>query len=443
MRRERVDVAIVGAGVAGLAAARRLQDEGMQVRVLEARRRIGGRILTMHDPRVAAPIELGAEFLHGEAESLVKVARAARLQTYEVTGTHQRVRDGAIVPLPDYWKPIGEVLSRLGVSRRDESLEDALARKPGGRKLARARRMTLEFVEGFHAADASRVSARAVAQDNPAEDSESRRMGRFSGGYDQVPHALASGLDDVISLGAAVRAIEWRRRKAILLVRRDGGADERVLARAAIITVPIGVLSAPPDEPAHIAFDPVPAALERNAIRIGMGHVLRITLLLVDDFWSRVAHDSNEAARQGTFSFLHTAKEQIPIWWTQFPLRVPLLVGWVGGPRALRLTSLQSGEIRRLATQSLARATGASEQRVEGMVRDAWTHDWTQDPYSRGAYSYPLAGSQGAAKALSRPVEGTLFFAGEATDPNGENGTVHGAIDSGHAAAERVLRALA
>jgi monoamine oxidase len=71
-----------------------------------------------------------------------------------------------------------------------------------------------------------------------------------------------------------------------------------------------------------------------------------------------------------------------------------------------------------------------------------FTHDWSRDPFSRGAYSYPLVGGSDAAIALARPVRGTLFFAGEAADAEGRNGTVHGAIASGHRAAAQALRAL-
>jgi hypothetical protein len=122
---------------------------------------------------------LGAEFLHGEARAVAELARKARLVSYEVSGSHQRTRNGAIVPLRDFWGPIAQVLDRIGDSRRaDESLADALSRKPGGRTLAQARKLTFEFVEGFHAADASRVSVRAVAAASPTDDQQAKRMGR-------------------------------------------------------------------------------------------------------------------------------------------------------------------------------------------------------------------------------------------------------------------------
>jgi hypothetical protein len=77
---------------------------------------------------------------------------------------------------------------------------------------------------------------------------------------------------------------------------------------------------------------------------------------------------------------------------------------------------------------------------VEGYA--AWTHDWQNDPYSRGAYSYQIVGGATAPAALARPLEGTLFFAGEATETSGATGTVHGAIASGKRAAAQVLRVL-
>src|SRR4029077_8915467 len=74
--RKRVDVLVLGAGAAGLAAARDLSHAGLRVTVIEARPRVGGRILTLHDPRSPVPIELGAEFIHGEAAETLPLAQA-------------------------------------------------------------------------------------------------------------------------------------------------------------------------------------------------------------------------------------------------------------------------------------------------------------------------------------------------------------------------------
>jgi monoamine oxidase len=95
------------------------------------------------------------------------------------------------------------------------------------------------------------------------------------------------------------------------------------------------------------------------------------------------------------------------------------------------------------AVTALAKNFGVTRRRVESQLEGAWTHDWDCDPYSRGAYSYSLVGGSKAAAQFARPIENTIWFAGEAADAEGRNGTVHGAIGSGRAAARSVARALA
>ncbi len=102
--RKRVDVLVLGAGAAGLAAARDLSQAGLRVTVIEARPRIGGRILTRHDPRVPVPLELGAEFVHGEAPETFAIARAAGLGVLEIPDLHESVAGGRFKPMPDFWE---------------------------------------------------------------------------------------------------------------------------------------------------------------------------------------------------------------------------------------------------------------------------------------------------------------------------------------------------
>jgi monoamine oxidase len=79
------------------------------------------------------------------------------------------------------------------------------------------------------------------------------------------------------------------------------------------------------------------------------------------------------------------------------------------------------------------------EQQIEDLTESAAYHDWQTDPFARGAYSYVKAGGDSAQAGLAAPLEQTLFFAGEATDVSGYHGTVHGAIASGHRAAQEIL----
>src|SRR5688500_2149052 len=154
------DVAVVGAGAAGLAAARDLHAAGYSVLLLEARHRVGGRVFTRRPRRSVLPIELGAEFLHGRADEVTQVARAADLPVLEVEGLRVDSGGARWRRLDDFWDRLDTVMRRLPDRREaDLSFSDFLAGQPGGRSLARNRRLARAFVEGFHAADVGRISA--------------------------------------------------------------------------------------------------------------------------------------------------------------------------------------------------------------------------------------------------------------------------------------------
>jgi monoamine oxidase len=120
----------------------------------------------------------------------------------------------------------------------------------------------------------------------------------------------------------------------------------------------------------------------------------------------------------------------------------PLAVAWCGGPRAAAIARRGPGAVQSTALAELAAALGLPRRAVTSRLAATWMHDWEQDRYARGAYSYARVGGAGAARSLSRPVDGTLFFAGEATDTTGHTGTVEGALTSGLRAARQIRRAL-
>jgi monoamine oxidase len=130
------------------------------------------------------------------------------------------------------------------------------------------------------------------------------------------------------------------------------------------------------------------------------------------------------------------------VWWTLRALRAPLLVAWVGGTRGHALAELDAHHQEAVFVASLATVFGVDEARVRRELVAVHTHDWTRDPYARGAYSFARVGGAHAAQALARPLAETLFFAGEATASGGNTGTVHGALESGQRAAREVVAAL-
>jgi len=116
-------------------------------------------------------------------------------------------------------------------------------------------------------------------------------------------------------------------------------------------------------------------------------------------------------------------------------MRAPLLTAWAGGPKAQRLTGSSP---RRLLDAALASVESIFGRGARAMLQAACVKDWMQDPYSRGAYSYVLVGGMGAREQLAAPLDGAVFFAGEATESE-EPGTVAGALRSGVRAAREAL----
>jgi len=158
-----------------------------------------------------------------------------------------------------------------------------------------------------------------------------------------------------------------------------------------------------------------------------MGHVDRLTFRFREPFW-----EENETFRKA--AFLISNDSPFMTWWTSYPVIAPILTAWSAGSRA---EALGDRGTQALADQALASLARMLRRRIP-TPEALYFHDWQADSFARGAYSYVPAGA--TRTALSRPVEGTLFFAGEAASRTGRGGTVDGAIESGTRAAETILR---
>jgi monoamine oxidase len=411
----------------------------LRVLVLEARDRIGGRVYTQRDARSILPIELGAEFLHGDAPEVREIADAAGLTEVEISGVRWTAAHGRFTRTDDYWTRLDRVLGQADPKREpDRPLSALLAERPGGHRFAEDRTLAREFVEGFHAAEVDRISERAIAEGgNPAAEPESQRMARIITGYDAVPNWLASPVAARIHLGSVARAVEWSPGRVTV---HTGGAREGVVrARAAVVTVPVSLLHAGTRGRGAIRFTPEVDAIREAAAGVAMGQVQRVGVLLDSPLVELLSDRRRRELQDATFFMAR--RVDVPVWWTSFPVRSGLVVGWSGGPAAIALARAPR-EIAPRAIASLADTMGLDRRTLRRHVVATFHHDWCADPFARGAYSYALVGGSNAAATLSRPVRHTLFFAGEATDAEGRTGTVHGAIATGHRAAAQVTRAL-
>jgi monoamine oxidase len=121
------------------------------------------------------------------------------------------------------------------------------------------------------------------------------------------------------------------------------------------------------------------------------------------------------------------------------PVHEPIIIGWAPFQCAERLSGRDRSFVVDRGLKTLSGLLAVSLPNLEEGLEGAYFHDWQCDPYSRGAYSYGMVGADGAQEVLAKPVDGILFFAGEATASPGSNGTVHGAIASGYRAAREIL----
>jgi monoamine oxidase len=428
------DVVIIGAGVAGLAAGRLLARAGRRVAIIEARDRVGGRIHTRHlAPSI--PIELGAEFIHGEPPALWALIREANLSTFEIEGSELKYEGGRRTARDDLPSHAHHVLENMTewLARQPEAtdmtFDQYLRSSPTEPDAADA---AARYVEGFNAADRRRIGIASLAKQQRAEDAiEGDRLFRVAAGYGAVPEFLASEFaraGGTLELEASAQRIDWSRGSVAVLVRTARGPDLRIHARRALITVPLGVLQA-----GSIRFEPPPTEILRQADRLAMGAAMRVVLVFGTKFWPE------------NMSFLFTPSEVPPTWWTPMPNGAPTLTGWAGGPKAAAMGRLggsegNTGAVLTTCLSTLAKVFNRPRSDLEGLLSSWHTHDWLADPYAGGAYSYVPAGALDAPERMTRPVEDTLYFAGEHTDVNGQWGTVHAALQSGTLAAERLLR---
>ena len=402
------DVIIIGAGAAGLACARDLSGCGKRVCVLEARDRAGGRIDTRRIDGLPLPIELGAEFIHGESETTFAIVDAASLAAYQLPDTHCWSVNGKHTPIADFWTTLAKVRRPIARLRHDVSFDEYLR----ARKLTpRVREMAWNFVEGYHAAHADRISARVLAAADD-ELNESPKQFRIQNGYSAVIDALALHAGE-LRLGTTVTDVRWSKNEVIV--------NEAFRAKKLVITIPIGVWKS-----GTIRFDPPLAEKERVLTKLDAGHVVKMIFRFREPFWD------------ATLNFLHSNDRLVPTWWTAAPMRAPILTGWSGGHAADALLAENTSSRVDRALDAMAKAFAKKRKALEDNLITTYTHDWQADTFSRGAYSYALVNGNHAHRALGKPIDNTLFFAGEATSSD-QTGTGAGAIESGYRAANEVL----
>jgi monoamine oxidase len=427
------DVIVIGAGVAGLHAAALLGHVGKSIALLEGRDRIGGRIETIRAKGWPVPIELGAEFIHGGNKALRNFMRRHRVAKHPLKEQHWLVEGGLRREMPDVWDRIDGVMKRIG-PRYWKSFGQWLMEK-GGRVNTVDRILAETFVKGFQGAPPRQMSAHSLYEATKHEEEQAR----VDGSYGSLVEAIETQLSHKcvrLVLECVVDCVDWKRGRASV-----HAGNQVFHARAVLVTVPLGVLQARKGEAGRIRFSPALSQREQFWRKLAVGHATRVILRMRSDVWRRAVIPKELRAGSGeAFGFLHSDEHFFPVWWSEAPQ--PVLVGWTGGPAAVKLAGKSPKIVFEQARTTLAKLLACSESALARLIVDWRTHDWTSDPLSRGAYSFSMAGLEHAPRLIARPIAHTLFFAGEATADALELGTVHGAFASGDRAASEIAEAL-
>jgi len=423
-RRAPAHVVVVGAGIAGLGAARALADAGIQVTVIEARNRLGGRILT--DRSLGFPIDLGAAWIHGiENNPVADLALKAKLPTF--------VTDYGSFAIYDSGKPLSndvatevdaafaalweDVLRAKEAAQTRDTLEPAFlaAVKNTGFEGARKRALEATIASAVETEAGANLSALGLAafDEDVAFEGDDWLLPQ---GYAAIVDGLAQGI--TVRLNEPVKSIAYDDKGVAVTT-----GTSLIRADKVVVTIPLGVL-----KKGGVTFIPTLPEATRKAIQqLNMGILNKVAMIYDQRFWPEETHSFLQAKENRS--------EVIEFFNFDGVVGRPVLVALLGGKLGRELESIGPKAVQDLVTNELRAMFGTSVTTPKRFVGTRWLGD----PWSRGSYSLvPPGATMEAYDALSVPVADRVYLAGEHTHRKHPS-TVHGALLSGRRAAAQVL----
>jgi monoamine oxidase len=416
-------IIIIGAGAAGLMAARELSQKGKKVLILEARQRTGGRIHSLEENNFGYSPETGAEFIHGDLPFTKALIKESGLTLLPSEGEFWNSREGQLIQNHEFIPDWNLLMKKLMQLKEDMTIAQFLEINFPIEKNQEMHNAIKGFVEGYDAADPQRASTLAL-RDEWTSENEAQQY-RIKEGYSALIKFLETNCRSKrteIIFNANVKSIHWSDEQAIIECS-DGKTYE---APKAILTVPLPMLN-------KINYAPAIPEKLKAASEIGFGKVIKFLFRFKNRFWINI--DGKNLSKAG-FIF---SKETIPTWWTQYPEPHPVLTGWLAGPKAEQFINSSQEELFEMGLSSLAGIFKTEKEILKKELLNFNIVNWGADPFSLGAYAYATPETTKARKELLKSVSGILYFSGEALYEGKEMGTVEAALASGFRTAREIL----
>lgn len=414
-------VIIIGAGAAGLMAALELADKYMVI-VLEANKRVGGRIHTMKSNQSPLLVEAGAEFIHGNLPLTFELLKKAGIGYTKINGKFYRKEKGEWEEQTEMIEGWDELIKQMKNLKEDMTMEEFLSLHYPGEKHEDFRRHVTEYTEGFDIANVKTASVKALYKEWSHEEEDIYRIPKGYGALiDYLKNECERKRCQVLT-DQTVTQIDWEKDHVTV----QTAAGQQYYAHKVVVTVPVSVLRKTIGA-SSINFTPAIDEHIKAAHEIGMGNVVKVVLHFREIFWGK------------DLGFVFS-DENVPTWWTQIPDDRPVLTGWAGSRKADYFSNHSEGEILEVALKSLANIFDKSITQLKENLREGFVFSWEKEKHAEGAYAYSMTGSPLAKKILNTPIEDTIYFAGEALAESDSPGTVEAALISGKEVAKKIVK---
>ena len=317
------------------------------------------------------------------------------------------------------------LMNELSSLEEDMGVNDFLEKYFPGEKYSELKDSARRFAEGYDTAEPDRASILALKEEW-IEDAKGKDY-RPAEGYGKIIEYLLAECvkrGGTIHLNTVVSEIHWKEGEANVITTNGTYSANKV-----IVTVPLGVLLAEVGAVGAIHFSPALPAYKAAMQHLGFGSVIKILLQFKEPCWESEWMEKQTGKKLDNASFIFS-KTPIPTWWTQNPKKNAILTGWLGGPNAAKMSLVSDEDILQAALESLAFIFNLEHDALKHKLSASQVVNWTNDPYTRGSYTYATVNSEAALSLLKTPVANTIYFAGEACESN-EAGTVEAALSSG------------